>query len=61
MRGLIAAALAAAGALALAGGAWAHAIVSPPVVESGVLQWFTLSVPTEKEGKTTTRIELGLR
>jgi uncharacterized protein YcnI len=32
--------------------------VSPPVVESGTLQVFTLSVPTEREERTTTSIEL---
>ncbi len=36
----------------------AHAIVSPAVVKAKVLQQFTLSVPTEKEGVTTTKIEL---
>jgi len=36
----------------------AHAIVSPPVAKSGVLQQFTISVPTEKEGTTTTKIEV---
>lgn len=38
--------------------AQAHAVVSPPVALSGELQYFTLSVPTEKEGAVTTRIEL---
>jgi uncharacterized protein YcnI len=47
-----------AGTLALAGPAFAHAIVSPPVAETKVLQQFTLSVPTEKEGATTTKIVL---
>jgi uncharacterized protein YcnI len=47
-----------AGALVLAGGAWAHAIVSPPVAKAKELQQFTLSVPTEKENSTTTKIEL---
>jgi uncharacterized protein YcnI len=54
------------GALALAGfaplvvaaAASAHAIVSPPVALAEKLQQFTLSVPTEKEGATTTSIEL---
>jgi uncharacterized protein YcnI len=46
------------GTLALAGPAFAHAIVSPPVAETKVLQQFTLSVPTEKEGGTTTKIVL---
>ena len=47
-----------AGTLTLAGPAFAHAIVSPPVAETKVLQQFTLSVPTEKEGATTTKIVL---
>jgi uncharacterized protein YcnI len=38
--------------------AQAHAVVSPPVAKSGVLQQFTLSVPTEEEGASTTKIEL---
>jgi uncharacterized protein YcnI len=38
--------------------AWGHAAISPPVAETGVLQQFTLAVPTEKEGATTTEIEL---
>jgi uncharacterized protein YcnI len=38
--------------------AWAHAALSPPVAETGVLQQFTLAVPTEKEGATTTEIQL---
>jgi uncharacterized protein YcnI len=45
-------------ALALAPAAFAHAIVSPPVAKSKVLQQFTLSVPTEESGTTTTEIEL---
>jgi uncharacterized protein YcnI len=36
----------------------AHAIVSPAVTKAGVLQFYTLSVPTEKEGAKTTTIEL---
>ena len=44
--------------LTLAGGAWAHAIVSPPVAKAKTLQQFTLSVPTEKENLTTTKVEL---
>jgi uncharacterized protein YcnI len=51
-------AAAATAALVLAGEAFAHATVSPPVAQSKVLQQFTLSVPTEKEGATTTQIEL---
>jgi uncharacterized protein YcnI len=38
--------------------AWAHAAISPPVAVTGVLQQFTLAVPTEKEGATTNEIEL---
>ena len=40
------------------GSAWAHARISPPVVEAKQLQLFTLAVPTEKENLTTTKIEL---
>jgi uncharacterized protein YcnI len=47
-----------AGVLALSGTAFAHAIMSPPVAEAKVLQQFTLSVPTEKEGATTIKIVL---
>ena len=46
------------GALALAGGASAHALMSPPVAKAKAAQQFTLSVPTEKEDATTTKIEL---
>ena len=45
-------------ALVVASAASAHAIVSPAVAKSKALQQFTLSVPTEKEGLTTTKIEL---
>jgi uncharacterized protein YcnI len=51
-------ALAVLGALVTAGGAWAHAHVSPPVALAGEGQVFTLAVPTEKEGATTTSIAL---
>jgi len=51
-------ALAGTGALAVAAAAAAHAIVSPPVALDKKLQVFTLSVPTEEEGATTTSIEL---
>ena len=47
-----------AGTLSAAGPALAHAIISPPVAETKVLQQFTLAVPTEKEGATTTKIVL---
>ena len=40
------------------GSAWAHARISPVVVESKQLQLFSLAVPTEKENATTTKIEL---
>ena len=51
-------ALAAFGALAYAESASAHARVSPPVALAKEGQVFTLAVPTEKEGATTTKIEL---
>jgi uncharacterized protein YcnI len=51
-------ALAGAAALVAAAAASAHAIVSPPVALDKKLQQFTLSVPTEEEGATTTSIEL---
>jgi len=44
-------------ALALPAVASAHAVVSPAVVEAKALQFFTLSVPTEKENATTTSVE----
>jgi uncharacterized protein YcnI len=44
--------------LVAAPNAAAHAIVSPAVAKSGALQYYTLSVPTEKEGAKTTKIEL---
>ena len=53
-------ALGAIAALAFAATASAHAIVSPAVALDKKLQVFTLSVPTEKEGATTTKIELTL-
>ena len=52
------AALTAAASLAFAAPAFGHAVVSPPVVESGRLQVFTLSVPTEREDRVTTAVEL---
>lgn len=51
-------ALAGVAALVAAATASAHAIVSPAVALDKTLQQFTLSVPTEKEGLTTTEIEL---
>src|SRR6266566_9721384 len=53
-------ALAAFVALAYAGAASAHAHVSPPVALAQEGQVFTLAVPTEKEGATTTSVELTL-
>jgi uncharacterized protein YcnI len=44
--------------LAAASSAWAHAEISPPVAKSKTTELFTLAVPTEKEGLTTTKIEL---
>jgi uncharacterized protein YcnI len=46
------------GGLVFASSAWAHAEISPPVTKSKDLQLFTLAVPTEKEGLTTTKVEL---
>jgi len=51
-------ALAGAAALVVAAAASAHAIVSPPMALAKQLQVFTLSVPTEEEGQTTSAIEL---
>jgi uncharacterized protein YcnI len=53
-------ALAVLGALVAASVASAHAIVSPAVALDKKLQQFTLSVPTEKEKLTTTKVELVL-
>jgi uncharacterized protein YcnI len=50
-------AAAAVAALALPAVASAHAVVSPAVVKAKTLQFFTLSVPTEKVNATTTSIE----
>jgi len=56
-RALVGAAVAAVG-LTVVSSAWAHAEISPPVTTSKTLQLFTLAVPTEKEGLTTTKIEM---
>ncbi|HKB94756.1 MAG TPA: DUF1775 domain-containing protein [Gaiellaceae bacterium] len=45
-------------ALVVVSAASAHATMSPPVALAKTLQQFTLSVPTEKAGATTTEIEL---
>ena len=58
MRQALVAAAAGGLALALADAASAHAIMGPPVAKAKVAQQFTLSVPTEEEGATTTTIEL---
>jgi uncharacterized protein YcnI len=58
LRQALVAVAAAALALALADAASAHAIMGPPVAKAKVAQQFTLSVPTEEEGATTTTIEL---
>ena len=50
--------LATVATLGFASTAFAHAVVSPPTAETGVLQVFTLSVPTEEDGQTTTSIQL---
>jgi uncharacterized protein YcnI len=60
MRKAVVIAAATAGALVLAPAAFGHAAMSPPVAKAKVLQQFTLSVPTEEEGATTTSIELTL-
>ena len=44
--------------LAAASSAWAHAEISPPIAKSKTTQLFTLAVPTEKQGLTTTKVEL---
>jgi uncharacterized protein YcnI len=53
-------AVAAFAALAYAESASAHAHLSPPVALAKEGQVFTLAVPTEKEGATTSSIELTL-
>jgi len=58
MRTALLAAAAAEVTLVLASPAFGHAIMSPPVAKAKVDQQFTLSVPTEEEGSTTTEIEL---
>ena len=45
-------------ALALPAAAFAHAAISPPQALAKRLQVFTLAVPTEEDGATTTTIEL---
>ena len=50
--------LTAIGALLMAGAAFAHAEVSPPVAKAKAGQVFTLAVPTEEENATTTTVEM---
>ena len=57
---LLVSAFVGAAALVVVAGASAHAIVSPAVALGKKLQVFTLSVPTEKSGLTTTGVELTL-
>jgi uncharacterized protein YcnI len=52
--------LAVAAALLLSASASAHPSLSPPIVQTGQTQTFTLAVPTEKAGVTTTEVELTL-
>jgi uncharacterized protein YcnI len=54
------AAVALTAGLALVGDAFAHARVSPAVSLSGQLQLYSLAVPTEKEGASTTKIVLSV-
>ena len=57
-RVVLAGSMAALSALVLAASASAHARISPPVSLAGKLQLYSLTVPTEKSGATTTRIVL---
>jgi uncharacterized protein YcnI len=58
VRGLIAGTLTVLAALVAPALAAAHARVSPAVSEKGVLQLYSLAVPTERSGATTTKIVL---
>jgi uncharacterized protein YcnI len=55
-RGVLALSGALIGILAVSAVAFAHARVSPPVSLTGKLQLYSLAVPTEKSGLTTTKI-----
>jgi uncharacterized protein YcnI len=57
-RATLAAAAALGAMLTQAAPAFAHAAISPPVAKTGVLQQFTLAVPTEKQGATTASVQL---
>ena len=58
MRQAVVAATTAVATLTFAAGAYAHAGLSPAVAKAKASQEFTLTVPTEKEGVTTTAVEL---
>jgi uncharacterized protein YcnI len=60
MKSALALVAATAAALAAAASAYAHAHISPPVALAKAGQLFSLDVPTEKEGQTTTKIVLTL-
>ncbi len=55
-RAAIAAVVATTAGLLLPAAAWAHARISPPVSIANKLQLYSLAVPTEKAGLTTTKI-----
>src|SRR5438105_8082011 len=57
-RRVILAAAATVAALAAAPAAFGHASLSPAVAKAKTLQYFTLAVPTEKEGARTTKVEM---
>ena len=58
MKRPIAFALAVVGSLVVTAAASAHAHLSPSIVPASESQVFTLAVPTEKEGASTTGVEL---
>jgi uncharacterized protein YcnI len=60
IRAAVAVVATAAVALVAVAAASAHARISPSVSVSGQLELYSLAVPTEKEGATTTKIELTL-
>ncbi len=60
LRALGATAAAVGACLVFASTAFAHARLSPAVSVSGELQLYSLAVPTEKEGLTTTKIVLSV-
>jgi uncharacterized protein YcnI len=57
-RALLLGAAASAGALAVAGAASPHATIGPAIFQAGEGREFTLTVPTEKENATTTKVEM---